>query len=105
MSDSELSRNLLLTRASIWLAMTLVAIWFVFIPWKIHQISISETDFGFVLMSFGIGSLASIQISNRFLLTRFAPEILIKIGLLSFPIIFFIWATSQSYIALLVLEC
>lgn len=103
MSDSELSRNLLLTRASIWLAMTLVAIWFVFIPWKIHQISISETDFGFVLMSFGIGSLASIQISNRFLLTRFAPEILIKIGLLSFPIIFFIWATSQSYIALLVL--
>ncbi|MGB0494218.1 MAG: MFS transporter [Paracoccaceae bacterium] len=103
MSDSELSRNLLLTRASIWLAMTLVAIWFVFIPWKIHQISISESDFGFVLMSFGIGSLASIQISNRFLLTRFAPEILIKIGLLSFPIIFFIWATSQSYIALLVL--
>ena len=61
MSDSELSRNLLLTRASIWLAMTLVAIWFVFIPWKIHQISISESDFGFVLMSFGIGSLASIQ--------------------------------------------
>ena len=103
MSDSVLSRNLLLTRASIWLAMTLVAIWFVFIPWKIHQISISESDFGFVLMSFGIGSLASIQISNRFLLTRFAPEILIKIGLLSFPIIFFIWATSQSYIALLVL--
>ena len=103
MPDSELSRNLLLTRASIWLAMTLVAIRFVFIPWKIHQISISESDFGFVLMSFGIGSLASIQISNRFLLTRFAPEILIKIGLLSFPIIFFIWATSQSYIALLVL--
>lgn len=103
MSDSELSRNLILTRASIWLAMTLVAIWFVFIPWKIHQISISESDFGFVLMSFGIGSLASIQISNRFLLTRFAPEILIKIGILSFPIIFFIWATSQSYIALLVL--
>ena len=103
MSDSELSRNLLLTRASICLAMTLVAIWFVLIPWKIRQISISESDFGFVLMSFGIGSLASIQISNRFLLTRFAPEILIKIGLISFPIIFFIWATSQSYIALLVL--
>ena len=103
MSRNELSRNLILTRASIWLAMTLVAVWFVFIPWKIHQISISESDFGFILMSFGIGSLASIQISNRFLLTRFAPELMIKVGLLSFPIIFFIWTTSQSYMALLVL--
>ena len=103
MSRNELSRNLILTRASIWLAMTLVAVWFVFIPWKIHQISISESDFGFILMSFGIGSLASIQISNRILLTRFAPELMIKIGLLSFPIIFFIWTTSQSYTALLVL--
>lgn len=103
MSKNELSRNLILTRASIWLAMTLVAVWFVFIPWKIHQISISESDFGFILMSFGIGSLASIQISNRILLTRFAPELMIKIGLLSFPIIFFIWTTSQSYTALLVL--
>ena len=103
MSKNELSRNLILTRASIWLAMTLVAVWFVFIPWKIHQISISESDFGFILMSFGIGSLASIQISNRFLLTRFAPELMIKVGLLSFPIIFFIWTTSQSYAALLVL--
>ena len=103
MSRNELSRNLILTRASIWLAMTLVAVWFVFIPWKIHQISISESDFGFILMSFGIGSLASIQISNRIFLTRFAPELMIKIGLLSFPIIFFIWTTSQSYTALLVL--
>ena len=103
MSRNELSRNLILTRASIWLAMTLVAVWFVFIPWKIHQISISESDFGFILMSFGIGSLASIQISNRILLTRFAPELMIKIGLLSFPIIFFIWTTSQSYTALLIL--
>lgn len=103
MSRNELSRNLILTRASIWLAMTLVAVWFVFIPWKIHQISISESDFGFILMSFGIGSLASIQISNRILLTRFAPELMIKIGLLSFPIIFFIWTTSQSYTALLLL--
>ena len=103
MSRNELSRNLILTRASIWLAMTLVAVWFVFIPWKIHQISISESDFGFILMSFGIGSLASIQISNRILLTRFAPEFMIKIGLLSFPIIFFIWTTSQSYTALLIL--
>ena len=74
MSINELSRNLILTRVSIWLAMTLIAVWFVFIPWKIHQISISESDFGFVLMSFGIGSLASIQISNRFLLTRFHPN-------------------------------
>ena len=103
MSINELSRNLILTRVSIWLAMTLIAVWFVFIPWKIHQISISESDFGFVLMSFGIGSLASIQISNRFLLTRFSPEFLIKAGLLSFPVIFFIWATSHSYMALLVL--
>ena len=103
MLKSELSRNLILTRVSIWLAMTLIAVWFVFIPWKIHQISISESDFGFVLMSFGIGSLVSIQISNRILLKRFPAERLIKIGLLSFPIIFFGWATSQSYTALLVL--
>ncbi|MDG2230640.1 MAG: MFS transporter [Paracoccaceae bacterium] len=103
MSDNELSRNLILTRASIWLAMTLIAVWFVFIPWKIEQISISESDIGFVLMSFVIGSLVSIQISNRILLKRFPAERLIKIGLLSFPIIFFVWATSESYTALLVL--
>ena len=80
-------RNLFLSRFAIFICMTSVAIWFVFIPWKVNLLSMTETQLGFVFMIFGLGSLISIQVTNRILLRQFSAEILIRLTLPLFPII------------------
>jgi len=82
-------RNLFLCRFAIFICMTLVAIWFVFIPWKVNLLAMSESQLGFVFMIFGLGSLVSIQITNRILLRRYSAESLIRFSLPLFPITFF----------------
>ena len=81
--------NLFLCRFAIFICMTSVAIWFVFIPWKVNLLSMSESQLGFVFMIFGLGSLFSIQITNRILLRRYSAESLIRFTLPLFPKTFF----------------
>ncbi len=81
--------NLFLCRFAIFICMTSVAIWFVFIPWKVNLLFMSESQLGFVFMIFGLGSLFSIQNTNRILLRRYSAESLIRFTLPLFPITFF----------------
>ena len=95
--EKKFVRNLFLCRFAIFICMTSVAIWFVFIPWKVNLLSMSESQLGFVFMIFGLGSLFSIQITNRILLRRYSAESLIRFSLPLFPITFFFWTSSSSY--------
>ena len=90
-------RNLFLSRFAIFICMTSVAIWFVFIPWKVNLLSMTETQLGFVFMIFGLGSLISIQVTNRILLRQYSAENLIRLTLPLFPITFYLWTSSISY--------
>ena len=77
-------------------AMMVIGHWFVFIPWKVELFQIAERDFGLMLMVFGIGSIISMLVTNKFLLPKFGPNILMPLGGLAFAVFLYIWLTVDS---------
>lgn len=73
--------------APIWMArlaiiacVLIIGNWFVFIPWKLDLIMLAKKDFGYVLFLFGIGSICSMQLTSKVLITRLGPRALLPIA-------------------------
>ena len=92
-----------MARLAIIVCVVIIGNWFVFIPWKLDLISLAKKDFGYVLFLFGIGSICSMQLTNKLLIPRFGPRTLLPIGTLLFGLAVYLWATATSLVVFAVM--
>ena len=87
---------IIVARSTIIICIQTVGCWFVFIPWKLDMLDLAKKDFGYVLLAFGIGSILSMQITNKVLIPRIGPQCLLPIGMIAFSIALYSWVTSPG---------
>ena len=68
------------------------------IPWKMAHLNMSETDLSFVILTFGIAMIFSIQICRIVLMPKFGTIHLMPLGGLLFSILFYFWTLSLDYL-------
>ena len=85
-----------MSRFAIIICMLIIGNWFVFIPWKIEEIGLSKKNFGYILLLFGIGSIFSMQATNKLLIPKLGPHFLLPFGVIAFCIIIFLWVSTET---------
>ena len=68
------------------------------IPWKMAHLNMSETDLSFVILTFGIATIFSIQICWIVLIPKFGTIHLMPLVILLFSILFYFWTLSLDYL-------
>ena len=69
-----------MARFAIIVCVLIIGNWFVFIPWGLDLIMLVKKVFGYVLFLFGIGSICSMQLTSKVLITRLGPRALLPIA-------------------------
>ncbi len=85
-----------MSRFAIIICMLIIGNWFVFIPWKIEEIGLSKKNFGYILLLFGIGSIFSMQATNKLLIPKLGPHFLLPLGVIAFSVIIFLWVSTET---------
>ena len=73
------------------------------IPRKILQLEISETAFSYIILTFGLAMIVSIQFCRIVLMPRLGTLHLMPIGGLLFSINFYFWTSANDYLSFLLL--
>ena len=89
-----------MSRFAIIICMLIIGNWFVFIPWKIEEIGLSKKNFGYILLLFGIGSIFSMQATNKLLIPKLGPHFLLPLGVIAFSVIIFLWVSTETALTL-----
>ena len=92
----KLIPTIFMSRFAIIICMLIIGNWFVFIPWKIEEIGLSKKNFGYILLLFGIGSIFSMQATNKLLIPKLGPHFLLPFGVIAFSIIIFLWVSTET---------
>ena len=74
-----------------------IGIYFVYIPWNLERLKITETDLGLWLFIFGIFNLLSNQITGRLIVPKIGAKIIIIIGTIILSICPFLLVSVNSY--------
>lgn len=85
-----------MSRFAIIICMLIIGNWFVFIPWKIEEIGLSKKNFGYILLLFGIGSIFSMQATNKLLIPKLGPHFLLPLGVIAFSVMLFLWVSTET---------
>ncbi len=98
---SNLSINTLISaifmfRFAIIICMLIIGNWFVSIPWKIEEFGLSKKNFGYILLLCGIGSIFSMQATNKLLIPKLGPHFLLPLGVIAFSMIIFLWVSTET---------
>ena len=73
------------------------------IPWKISQLEMAETAFSYIILTFGLAMIISIQFCRIVLMPRLGTLHLMPIGGFLFSINFYFWTLSTDYFTFLLL--
>ena len=92
----KLIPTIFMSRFAIIICMLIIGNWFVFIPWKIEEIGLLKKNFGYILLLFGIGSIFSMQATNKLLIQKLGPHFLLSFGVIAFSIIIFLWVSTET---------
>ena len=65
-----------------------LAIWFVYIPWKVRSLGISEFWFSLALFVIAFSSLITMQICSRILVPKFGTGPIMAVSMAIFPILY-----------------
>ena len=73
------------------------------IPWKISQLEMAETTFSYIILTFGLAMIVSIQLCRIVLMPRLGTLHLMPIGGFLFSINFYFWTLADDYLTFLLL--
>ncbi len=79
-----------MSRFAIIICMLIIGNWFVSIHWKIEEIGLSKKNFGYILLLFGIGSIFSMQATNKLIIPKLGSHFLLPLGVIAFSLIIFL---------------
>ena len=87
--------------------MLVVGSYFVYIPWNMKRLSLTESDLGFAILIFGIFFLISNQFSARYLVPRIGTKIVMSCSMIfiSFGAFLLIIVPNYSLLLLCSVSC
>ena len=74
-----------------------IGVYFVYIPWNIERLQISESELGLGLLVFGVSNLISNQISGRYIVPNIGTKNSMVLGLFIIAFCPFILVSAPNY--------
>ena len=78
-----------------------IGVYFVYIPWNVERLQISESELGLGLLVFGISNLISNQVSGRYIVLNIGTKNSMALGLLIIAFCPFILVSAPNYLLFL----
>jgi predicted MFS family arabinose efflux permease len=78
-----------------------IGVYFVYIPWNVERLQISESELGLGLLVFGISNLISNQISGRYIVPNIGTKNSMSLGLLIIAFCPLILVSAPNYLSFL----
>ena len=82
---------------NIYIFLSTLGIYFVYIPWNLERLKLVETDLGLWLFLFGVFNLISNQITGRIIAPKIGSKNIIIIGTIIIAICPFLLVSVNSY--------
>lgn len=90
-------RTLWAARLTVFSFLVIFTIWFVYIPWKVQILGLSDIEFSIALFILAAASLVSMQICSRVLIPAFGAGPLMPIAIAALPIAMYLFVSAPSY--------